>query len=70
MQALEVAMKAAESGTVGPGPSTVIREYMDGKISSSEYFRVVREETSRQVERELAESNGADESTSTEEPKK
>lgn len=37
--------------------STPIRKYMDGKISSTEYFREVRKSTSRDVRRELKEQS-------------
>jgi hypothetical protein len=49
----ECGMREARTA-VGPGPSRAIREYMAGKISSSEYFRKVTKETSRQVDRELS----------------
>lgn len=38
---------------LGPGPSIAIQKYVDGKISSDEYFREIGKETAREVEREL-----------------
>lgn len=35
------------------GPSTAIRKFMDRQISSDDYFRQVREETSREVDDDL-----------------
>ena len=46
-------MKAAKTADLGP--SKAIREYMDRKITSDDYFRRVRKEAVREVERELRE---------------
>ena len=35
---------------------SAIQKYMDGKISSSEYFREVKKDTSREVKEELKKS--------------
>jgi hypothetical protein len=43
----------ATSRATAASGSTAIRKYMDGKISSKEYFRQVRRDTSREVRREL-----------------
>lgn len=42
-------MKASE----GAGPSPAFRRYMDGKITSTEYFREVRKSANADVQREL-----------------
>ena len=49
---------AAETASVSP--STAIREYMDGKITSEEYFHEVRDEEAEQDECELREATDGD----------
>jgi hypothetical protein len=51
-------MKRRAAESAGPGPSKAIREYRDGKINSTQYFRAVREETAREIRRELTKPNG------------
>jgi hypothetical protein len=48
-------MKVVRAGAL-EGQSTAMRRYLDRQISSKEYFREVRKETARQVDRELKEN--------------
>lgn len=44
---------ASDGDLTGHRAPTAISKYMDGKIDSKEYFRQVRESTTKEVHREL-----------------